>query len=98
MRRKRWLAFAMLATGAGLLAAAQFAVASSAKSDGIFRVGTEGASVQIDPQVSYITTAWWLEDATAAKLFISKPGGALAPQVASGYKVSNRGRTYTFTI
>jgi hypothetical protein len=26
------------------------------------------SSVQIDPQLAYITTAWWLEYATAAAL------------------------------
>jgi peptide/nickel transport system substrate-binding protein len=98
MRRKRWLAFAMLAVGTGLLVAAQLAGASGAKYGGIFRYGTTGASVQIDPQIAYITTGWWLEDATAAKLYVSSPQGTLVPQVASGYKVSNGGRTYTFTI
>ena len=61
MRRKGWLALAMLAAGGGLLVTAQFAGASRAKSGEIFRMGTEGASVQIDPQIAYITTAWWLE-------------------------------------
>jgi peptide/nickel transport system substrate-binding protein len=98
MRHVRWLAFAMLVAGVGLLATARFAVASPASTGGTFKYGTTGASVQIDPQIAYITTAWWLEDATSAKLFVSKLDGTLAPQVASGYKVSNRGRTYTFTI
>jgi ABC-type transport system substrate-binding protein len=98
MRHVRWLAFAMLVAGVGLLATARFAVASPTKNGGIFRYGITGASVQIDPQIAYITTAWWLEDATAAKLLVSKPDGTLALQVASGYKVSNRGRSYTFTI
>ncbi|MGZ4317702.1 MAG: ABC transporter substrate-binding protein [Gaiellaceae bacterium] len=99
MRRKGWLAFAMLATGAGLLATAQFAGASSARYGGIFRVGTEGASVQVDPQIAYITTAWWLEYATAAKLYNWQDGtNELVPEAASGVKISNYGRTYTFTI
>jgi len=94
----RWLAFALLAAGVGLLATARFALASPTKEGGIFRYGITGASVQVDPQIAYITTSWWLEDATAAKLLVSKPDGTLGLQVASGYKVSNRGRTYTFTI
>src|SRR5947209_18143432 len=98
MRHMRWLAFAMLAGGVGLLVTARFAVASPTSKGGIFRYGTTGASVQIDPQIAYITTAWWLEDATAAKLYVLSPQGALVPQVASGYKVSDFGRTYTFTI
>ena len=99
MRRKRWLAFVMLAAGAGLLAAAQFAGASEAKSGGIFRYGTEGASVQVDPQLAYITTAWWLEYATAATLYNWQDGtNRIVPEVASGVRISNGGHRYTFTI
>jgi peptide/nickel transport system substrate-binding protein len=77
--------------------------ASAAKQGGIFLVGTTGASVQIDPQVSYVTTAWWLQYATAAKLYNYPdergPAGALLrPEVASRFTVSRDGKTYTFTI
>jgi peptide/nickel transport system substrate-binding protein len=96
----------MLATGATLLVAASFAGASNnaqLKKGGIWRVGTVGASVQVDPQLAYITTAWWLEYATAAKLYNypdkSGPAGSkLLPEVASKFTVSNGGKTYTFTI
>jgi ABC-type transport system substrate-binding protein len=98
MRRKGWLALAMLAAGAGLLAAAQLAGASGTKAGGIFRVGMSGASVQIDPQLAYITTAWWFENATGLTLYGRSPRGTLVPEAASGYEVSNAGRTYTFTI
>ena len=59
--------------------------------------------MQIDPQLAYVSTAWSLEYATAAKLFnypdrAGAAGGVLKPEVASGYKVSRDGRTYTFTI
>ena len=50
-----------------------------------------------------MTTAWWLEYATAAKLYnypdkSGQAGGLLRPEVASGFAVSGDGRTYTFTI
>src|SRR3954453_20873598 len=88
---------ALLALTAGLASGAP------GKQGGIFGVGTTGASVQIDPQLSYVSTGWWLEYATAAKLYNypDKPGqsgGLLRPEVASGFIVSNAGRTYTFTI
>jgi ABC-type transport system substrate-binding protein len=94
---------AMIVTGVGLLATAELAGASSPRYGGIFRVGTTGASVQIDPQLAYVSTAWWLEYATAAKLFnypdkAGTAGAKLVPEVASGYRVSKDGRTYTFTI
>jgi peptide/nickel transport system substrate-binding protein len=97
----------MLVTGASLLVASSFASAAgnsgALKQGGIWRAGTTGASVQIDPQLAYITTAWWLEYATAAKLYNypdkSGPAGSkLVPEVASSFKVSNGGKRYTFTI
>ena len=70
---------------------------------GSSRYGTTGASVQVDPQLAYITTAWWLEYATAAKLFnypdkAGVAGTKLVPEVASRMLVSNGGKRYTFTI
>jgi peptide/nickel transport system substrate-binding protein len=74
----------------------------SAKNGGIFRYGTT-ASVQLDPQLGYLTTAWWLEYATALKLlnWPDRPGPAgtrLVLEGASSFAVSNRGKTYTFVI
>ena len=106
MPRRLWLSVAMLAVGTGLFATAQIANASDGSSrryGGVFQVGLTGASTQIDPQLAYVTTTWWLEYATAAKLYNypDKPGpaGSLpVPEVASGYRVSKDGKTYTFTI
>jgi oligopeptide transport system substrate-binding protein len=93
----------MLALGAALMVAAQLAGAASERRGGILVVGTTGASVQVDPQLAYITTAWWLEYATAAKLYNypdkrGPAGSLLEPEVASSYKVSNGGKRYTFFI
>ena len=97
--RRLGLSLAMIAAGVGLLVGAQLAGASGAKPGGIFRVGIEGASAQIDPQVAYITTAWWLEYATAAKLYNWQDGtNRIVPEAASGVRISNGGRRYTFTI
>jgi ABC-type transport system substrate-binding protein len=97
----------MLVTGASLLVASSFASAAgnsgALKKGGIWKSGTTGASVQVDPQLAYITTAWWLEYATAAKLYNypdkSGPAGSkLVPEVASHFTVSNGGKRYTFFI
>jgi len=88
----------MLALGAALLVAAQLAGAASERKGGVFKVGLIGPSVQIDPQLSYVSTGWWLEYATAAKLYNYRPGGKLVPEVASGFTVSRNGLKYTFTI
>ena len=104
MPRRLWQGVGALVLGAAFLVAAGLAGASRGFAQGgIFRVGYAGASVQIDPQLAYVSTAWWLEYATAAKLFnypdrAGAAGGVLQPEVASGYKVSRDGRTYTFTI
>jgi peptide/nickel transport system substrate-binding protein len=97
------ISLAMVATGAVLMAVAQVATAAPAKRGGVFQYGTTGASTQIDPQVAYVTTAWWLEYATAAKLYNypDKRGGAgnvLRPEVASRFEVSKDGKRYTFFI
>jgi peptide/nickel transport system substrate-binding protein len=107
MHRRLWLSVALLVAGASLLVAASFASAGNAshslKKGGIWKAGFVGASVQVDPQIAYITTAWWLEYATAAKLYNypDKPGPAgskLVPEVASKFTVSRNGKVYTFTL
>jgi peptide/nickel transport system substrate-binding protein len=107
MHRRLWLSVAMLVTGASLLVASSFASAAgnsgALKKGGIWKFGTTGASTQVDPQIAYVTTAWWLEYATAAKLYNypdkSGPAGSkLVPEVASKFTVSNGGKRYTFTI
>jgi ABC-type oligopeptide transport system substrate-binding subunit len=97
-----WLSVSLLAMGAAMLAAAQLASAAFGQG-GIFRYGSVGASVQIDPQVAYVSTAWWFEYATAAKLFnypdLAGQGGTrLVPEVASRYTVSRDGKTWAFFI
>jgi len=107
MHRRLWVSVTMLVAGASLLVAASLASAAgnapALKKGGIWRLGTVGSSTQVDPQLAYVTTAWWLEYATAAKLYNypdrSGPAGAkLLPEVASNFTVSNSGKTYTFTI
>ena len=107
MHRRLWLSVAMLVTGTSLLVASSFASAAGTsgalKKGGIWKIGTTGASTQIDPQIAYVTTAWWLEYATAAKLYNypdkSGPAGSkLVPEVASKFAVTNGGKKYTFTI
>ena len=108
MHRRQWLAVMMIVAGASLLIAASFASASTSsgkalKKGGIFRYGLVGASTQVDPQLAYVTTAWSIEYATAAKLYNypdkkGPAGSKLIPEVASKFTVSGNGRVYTFTI
>src|SRR3954449_6197237 len=104
MRVRLWVSLGALALGMGLLLTAQLAGASRGfRQGGVFRYGTAGPSVQIDPQLAYVSTAWWLEYATAAKLFNypdrqGTAGWRLTPEVASRFTVSRDARTYTFVI
>ena len=71
-----------------------------------FRVGMTGASVQFDPALAYITTAWEVEYATCAKLvnypdtpWDERAASRLSPEIAAAMPtVSPDGRTYTFHI
>src|SRR4051795_3699195 len=103
MRGKPWLSVVMLVAGVGLMIAGLANAADSSKRGGIFIAGGFGSEPPIDPQLSWVSTAWWLEYATAAKLYNypdkPAPAGALpAPEVASRFAVSRDGRTYTFWI
>ena len=69
-----------------------------------FRIGTTGASTQVDPQIAYGTTAWWVEYRDCGNA-LQLPGQArrgwersLRPEVASRFKISKDGRRYTFFI
>jgi ABC-type oligopeptide transport system substrate-binding subunit len=100
--RRLALSLALIAAGAALFAASA-RTGDSTKNGGIFRYGTTAASVQIDPQLAYVTTAWWLEYATAAKLLNypdrrGQGGALLRPELASRYSVSRDGRTWTFVL
>ena len=71
-----------------------------------FRFGTTGASVQFDPALAYITTAWEVEYATCAKLinypdtpWDEREASRLRPEIAAAMPtISADQRTYTFQI
>jgi ABC-type transport system substrate-binding protein len=107
MRRRLWLSITMIVAGAGLLVAANFASAAgkgpSLKNGGTWKTALAGPGETMDPQTTYLTTTWWLEYATAAKLFnypdkSGARGLKLVPEVASRYTVSRNGRVYTISL
>jgi peptide/nickel transport system substrate-binding protein len=73
---------------------------------GAFRIGTTGASWQIDPGVSYVSSGWELEYMTCAKLlnYPDSPwdeheAARLRPEIAAAMPtISADRRTYTFQI
>jgi ABC-type transport system substrate-binding protein len=107
MRRRLWLSITMIVAGTALLVAANFASAAgkgaSLKSGGTWKTALAGPGETMDPQTTYLTTTWWLEYSTAAKLFNypDKAGSAglkLVPEVASRYTVSRNGKVYTISV
>src|SRR5215203_4855610 len=66
MQGKPWLSVVMLVAGVVLVIAGMASAADSNNRGGIFVAGSSGSNPPIDPQVSWSSTAWWLEYATAA--------------------------------
>lgn len=114
MHRRLWLSVAMLAVGASLLVAASLAGSASsspnvkgsttAKKGGTLRVDLTEDIDDVDPSISYGATDWQIWYATSLRL-LNYPdakaprGSRLVPEAATSFpKVSNGGRTYTFTI
>src|ERR1044071_5863715 len=102
MPRRLWLSLALLAIGAGFLATSRLAGAS-ASNGGILRVGIAERPVLMDPQLADYSTNWWIEYATAAKLFNfpdkrGRAGSIPEPEAAPPFAVSKDGRVYTFKI
>jgi ABC-type oligopeptide transport system substrate-binding subunit len=96
------LSLALFAAGAAMFAASAW-TGGSVKDGGTFRYGTAQASVQLDPQLAYVNTAWWLEYATALKLVnwpdrAGPAGTRFVLEAAKSFAVSNGGKTYTFAI
>jgi peptide/nickel transport system substrate-binding protein len=100
------------ALGAALLAAVAFAGSATASSTsaakstrgGTLRVDSRSDFDYIDPALAYFSHSWQLQNATQLKLLgfpdIDGPAGSrLRAEAAAGLpRVSNGGKTYTFTI
>ena len=114
MKRRHTLPTALVAAGVALLAAAGVAAGaqSTAQSPTTHQVRQGGTLVAelstdvdyVDPGLDYMSQGWEIQYATGCKL-LNYPdtngtgGSQLAPEVAAGLpRVSNSGRTYTFTI
>jgi ABC-type oligopeptide transport system substrate-binding subunit len=85
--------------------AALLAVSSAgAKTGGTFVAELSTDVDYVDPGLDYLSSGWEIQYATGCKL-LNYPdtngarGGQLVPEVAAGFpKVSNNGKTYTFTV
>ena len=106
LRSRTLLLVALLTVGAVAVASSTSASSPRIPPPGTFAIGTTGASVQIDPALAYITTAWEFEYMTCAKLvnYPDTPWGEqdpsrLRPEIAASMPtISQDRRTYTFQI
>jgi peptide/nickel transport system substrate-binding protein len=114
MHKRLMLSIAMLAIGAGLLAATATAGSSgssgaqassgAAQKGGTLRVSLNTDLDYVDPALAYYTVSWSIEYATCSNLmnYPDAPaprGSRLVPEVAQGSPViSKNGKTYTFTL
>jgi oligopeptide transport system substrate-binding protein len=114
MHKRLMLSVAMLAIGAGLLAATATAGSSgssgaqassgAAQKGGTLRVSLNTDLDYVDPALAYYTVSWSIEYATCSNLmnYPDAPaprGSRLVPEVAQGFPViSKNGKTYTFTL
>ena len=114
MHKRLTLSIAMLAIGAGLLAAtatagssgssASEAASGPAQKGGTFRVSLNTDIDYVDSALAYYVPTWGIEYATVA-LLMNYPdapaprGSRLGPEVSQGMPViSKDGKTYTFTL
>ena len=103
MHRRFWLATVVMALAASLLASSAIA-APSAKKGGTLKGMFATDADFIDPSLAYFVHSWQIMGATGATLlrFADAEGSAgsrLVPELATGFpKVSNSGKTYTFTV
>src|SRR5436305_13850854 len=97
--RKTLIAGALLA----LIGAAATSAAPASHRGGTLKLLAKAAGGTLDPQVNYTLEYWQLYQATYDGLLAFKKAGGsgafeVVPDLASGYKVSNGGKTWTFTL
>jgi peptide/nickel transport system substrate-binding protein len=113
LRRTTFASLVALALGAGLLVAASVAgsatasPAAASKTEargGTLRVDSRSDFDYIDPALAYFSHSWQLQNATQLKLLgfpdVDGPAGSrLRAEAATALpRVSNGGKTYTFTV
>ena len=114
MKRRIWASVGMTVMGSTLLVAAMFAGTAAGSTAAPSKQGvTAGGTIRIvsssdfdyvDPALSYFSHSWNMMAATHLQLMyyphVEGPTGRrLSPMAAQGFpRVSNSGKTYTFTI
>ncbi len=114
MKRRIWTSVGMTVMGSTLLIAAMFAGTAAgstaapgkqaAAAGGTLRIVSTSDFDYVDPALSYFSHSWNMMAATNLQLLYyphveGAVGRRLAPMASQGFpRVSNSGKTYTFTI
>src|SRR5881275_2263850 len=103
MKNPRALTVVLFVALAVVLAAGSSSARSTDHRGGTLKLLAKAAGGTLDPQVNYTLQYWQLYQATYDGLLaFKKAGGGAAfevvPDLASGFKLSNGGKTWTFTL
>src|SRR5689334_14434816 len=101
--RKALVAVALAFVAIAAVATSSSSARTSSHQGGTLKLLAKAAGGTLDPQVNYTLQYWQLYQATYDGLLgFTKAGGDRAfevvPDLASGYKLSNGGKTWTFTL
>ena len=103
MRERKSLVAVVLVAIIAVVAAGTSSARTTSHRGGTLKLLAKAAGGTLDPQVNYTLQYWQLYQATYDGLLAFKKAGAaeafkVVPDLASGYKISNGGKTWTFTL
>src|SRR5262249_21911608 len=103
MKDRKSLVAVVLVAIIGVVATGTSSARTTSHRGGTLKLLAKAAGGTLDPQVNYTLQYWQLYQATYDGLLgFKKAGGSEAfkvvPDLASGYKISNAGKTWTFTL
>src|SRR2546423_3434975 len=103
LKDRKVLIVAVLAAIAAVVAAGTSSARNADHRGGTLKLLAKAAGGTLDPQVNYTLQYWQLYQASYDGLLAFKKAGGseafrVAPDLASGYKITNAGKTWVFTL
>jgi peptide/nickel transport system substrate-binding protein len=103
MSKKRMAAALVLLAAIAAVATSSSNARSASHTGGTLKLLAKAAGGTLDPQVNYTLEYWQLYQATYDGLLAFKKAGGsgafdVVPDLASGYKITNGGKRWTFTL
>src|SRR5690349_23588880 len=103
MKLRKALPAVLLAAAIAVVAAGSSNARSTDHKGGTLKLLAKAAGGTLDPQVNYTLQYWQLYQATYDGLLAFKKAGGnqafeVVPDLASGYQITNAGKTWVFTL